>query len=443
MAAVRPSLDTPEEHIVFWMMVSTWGFWLAGALYHAYPLLGWGLVLLALGRRIGLIDDHGRPPPPLPWGVTAWMIGMTTMVIALTFGHINFDLEFSQFTKSLLGWTKGWGLMAAFIFAGADLRIKPTVIIRASNILAAQTLLLTPVLIAAAVGGGPDVWYTSPLQYLGGPGPTFFEVGSHTWDPSSLGFRLRYYAPWGPAAAFCAHIGLVCGMYDRDLGWRLIGIAAAIVVCAMSQSRLSLIAVPVLLVGLPLLSNVLRAWPAAIAASLATIGTLLVTQILDVVDDATRAFINARADSSRVRAALARMAYHRWETEAPIFGHGAVERGSHLVEFMPIGSHHTWNGLLFVKGAVGFVALALPLAWSLFELLAKAQRDLVARAALGMVLVLVFNSFGENLEILAYLAWPGLLIIGIASRRRLHAPDVWRALLRPAFAVHPEALETR
>ena len=274
------------------------------------------------------------------------------MVTALVLGHLNFDLDFSQLIKSLFGWVKGWGLLGAFIFAGADLRIKPIVVFRASNILAAQTLVMTPILSAGALAGFPDVLYTSPLELLGGPGPTFFEVGTHTWDPSALGFRLRYYAPWSPAAAFCAHIGLVCGLFDRHRGWRFIGITAALVVCAMSQSRLSLVAVPVLLVGLPLLSNLLRPWPAAMAACLLTVSMLLLTQILDIIDDATQAFIGARADSSRVRSALSRIAYHRWETEAPVFGHGAVERGPHLVEYMPIGSHHTWNGLLFVKGAV-------------------------------------------------------------------------------------------
>ena len=72
-------------------------------------------------------------------------------------------------------------------------------------------------------------------------------------------------------------------------------------------------------------------------------------------------------------------------------------------------------------------------------MLAKAQRDPVARAALGMVLVLVFNSFGENLEILAYLAWPGLLIIGIASRRKLRVPQLWTAQLHPILGVNPQA----
>ena len=412
--------------------------WLLGALYHALPILSLSLVMLAIGRRIGVFDDHGREAPPVPLGVSVWIVGMTMMVVALVLGHVDFHLGRDQLLKSLFGWIKGWGLMPALIFAGSDLHIKPAVIFRGCNHLAAQTLVMTPILMLGALSGLPEVLYVSPLAYLGGPGPLFFAVGTHSWDPGSLGFRLHYFAPWAPAAAFCAHIGLVCGLFDPSVRWRIVGIVSAVVVCVMSQSRLSLIAVPLLLVGLPVLSNLLRAWPAAIAGVLATLGLLLLTQVKDAIDDATTAFVGARADSSRVRAALARMAYHRWETEAPIFGHGAVERGPHLVEFMPIGSHHTWYGLLFVKGAVGLLALALPLAWSFFEMLAKAQRDPVARAALGIVLVLVFNSFGENLEILAYLAWPGLLLIGIASQRPFLVPEVWETQLRPVFAAHPE-----
>ncbi len=438
MASILPPLETPEERLVFWTITTTWGIWLIGGLYHVFPILGWTLVALAIGRRLGLIDDPRPRSRPLPWGALVWLIGMGCMLIALIAAHIDYDLEAGQFVKSLFGWVKGWGLMAAFIFAGAQLRIKPIVIFRANNILAAQSLALTPVLVACALAGVPDQLYVSPLYYLGGTGPNFFTVSTHAWDSGSLGFRLFYFAPWSPAAAFCAHIGLVCGIFDTRLRWRIVGIVSALVVCGFSQSRLSLIAVPMLLVILPLLSSLLRAWPAAIAASLLTLGTLVLTQITDALDDAVQAFMGARADSSRVRSALARIAYHRWETEAPIFGHGVVERGSHLVEFMPIGSHHTWHGLLFVKGAVGFAALVLPLAWSFCELLAKAQRDAVARAAFGMVLVLVFNSFGENLEILAYLAWPGLLVIGVASKRRLLVPEVWAHELRPAFKVHPE-----
>ena len=54
-----------------------------------------------------------------------------------------------------------------------------------------------------------------------------------------------------------------------------------------------------------------------------------------------------------------------------------------------------------MKGAVGFAALALPLAWTFIELVAKSQGSRTARTGLGITLVLIFYSFGENLEILA------------------------------------------
>ena len=38
---------------------------------------------------------------------------------ALVVASLDFDLELEFFLKSVLGWVKGWGLMAAFVFAGA------------------------------------------------------------------------------------------------------------------------------------------------------------------------------------------------------------------------------------------------------------------------------------------------------------------------------------
>jgi hypothetical protein len=84
---------------------------------------------------------------------------------------------------------------------------------------------------------------------------------------------------------------------------------------------------------------------------------------------------------------------------------------------MPIGSHHTWFGLLYVKGLVGVCALAIPLAWTFLEMILVAQISRIGRVGLAMTLMIAFYSNGENLEILAYLMWPGLLLIGSAMRR--------------------------
>jgi hypothetical protein len=429
MATFSPEIKTHEEKLVHGVIVGTWALWAIGAVYHVYPLLAWYLAGLAFARRMELTPEL-HVLKPLPVGVWIWIAGAVTMALALVLGHLNYDFGPIEILKSLFGWAKGWALFALLPFAGATLKIRPQVLFRAMNMLSLQTLFLTPLFLLAAAINLPPVLYVSPLMYLGGGGEAFFEVGTHWIDPGANDVRLRYFAPWAPAAALVAQIGLVMAMFDRDWRWRVVGIVSAFVVCYCAKSRLSLVGIPLLLIAIPALANLHR--PIIIGATgvVAVFGTFFFKAIQVIIEQATDAFTSARADSSRVRATLQRIAVHRWANEAPWFGHGAVERGPHLVEFMPIGSHHTWNGLLFVKGAVGFGALAVPMAWTFIECLIKAQKDRVARAALGVTLVLFVNSFGENLEILAYLTWPGLLIIGIAMRRRV--VSIWKHPLKVA-----------
>jgi hypothetical protein len=431
MATVSPEIKTHEESLVHGVIVGTWALWSIGAIYHVYPILAWYLAGLAFARRMQLTSTLHNIKP-LPIGVWVWIIGMGTMALALVLGHLNYDFGPIEILKSLFGWAKGWALFALLPFAGATLKIRPQVLFRAMNILSLQTLALTPLFLLAAAASLPPVLYVSPLIYLGGGGEAFFEVGTHWVDPGANDVRLRYFAPWAPAAALAAQIGLVMALFDRDWRWRTVGIVSAIVVCYCAKSRLSLVGIPLLLIAIPALSQLHRPYIIAATGAAAVIGTVFFKSIAIIVEQGMDAFASARADSSRVRATLQRIALHRWANEAPWFGHGAVERGPHLVEFMPIGSHHTWNGLLFVKGAVGFAALAIPMAWTFVECLIKAQKDRAARAALGITLVLFVNSFGENIEILAYLTWPGLLLLGIAMNRRV--VSIWR---HPLQIAHP------
>jgi hypothetical protein len=205
----------------------------------------------------------------------------------------------------------------------------------------------------------------------------------------------------------------------------LAGLVAGIAMVVMSKSRMSLVAL-FFCAGVPrAMPLVLRVWAwtaaAGVAASLAAIGLPL----LRAFEDATAAFRAARADSSRVRATLQRIAEERWREDAFWWGHGTVAPGPHLVEFMPIGSHHTWYGLLFVKGAVGFMAMLLPLLWQLGLALVDAARGPRGRLPLGIVLVIVTLSFGENVEIQAYMLWPALMMLGIHAREMAQdAPPV-------------------
>lgn len=423
MASQELQAETLEERLIYWSIVSTWGIWLLGGLYILGPVLGFGLLGLLMARALGLT---GEAPitPRLTFGMAAWAVGMMAMLVALVIAHLDFELGMGQMIKSSIGWAKGWALLAVFIVVGGCLDIRPEIVYRATGLLAAQTLVLAPIFLLSGFAGLPMELYVSPLSIVGGPGPEFFDVSLYAIDDTTHTLRWRFFAPWATAAAFMAAIWFVFALYERRTTWKLAGLAASLVVCVMAGSRLSVIAVPAIVGLVVVTSNIRR--PELLLAVAVGVAVLVLSaeQLAMIYQDVDEAFTSARAASSRVRATLASMAYHRWETEAPVFGHGVVERGPHLVEFMMIGSHHTWHGLLFVKGLVGMLGLALPLAWSIVELGVKAQVDRVARAGLGVLLALVLFSFGDNLEIVAYLIWPGLVVVGIAHRRRFRSPYV-------------------
>jgi hypothetical protein len=183
-----------------------------------------------------------------------------------------------------------------------------------------------------------------------------------------------------------------------------------IVAIPLLTTVLSGLARPMILIGLGIISY---------------LGGIFSPSIILAFNNFWDGFKAARAGSTRVRMALKRIAVYRWHTEAPIWGHGVVEAGPHLVEYMPIGSHHTWAGVLFVKGIVGFIAIAVPMALSFVDLLIKSLNPNcpAAKVGLSIVMILFLYTFGENLEILVYLYWQGLIVMGIGSQNnswRLH-----------------------
>lgn len=229
----------------------------------------------------------------------------------------------------------------------------------------------------------------------------------------------------------------VCfALEDRDIRWRSIGVASGVAMILLSKSRMGLVGVVACTIGPRLMPLILRGWAwqllAGLTASLAVLGTALVQTLRDGV----AAFKSALADSTRVRETLQRIAAERWEAEAFWFGHGTIQPGPHIVEYMPIGSHHTGWGLLFVKGVTSFFALLVPLVWQTSLALMDATRSGRGRLPLSITMILVLLSFGENIEIEAYLLRPGLLALGI------HARELAGSSSRPRWRTHGMDLAT-
>ncbi len=407
-----------EDRIVFFALALTWPIYLVGGLYVLGPVLGVGLTgLLCLRTYVSGSALTGRSVPSVPVGVWVWALGMLFMLMALEVAHAREALGMGQTIKSTIGWAKGWALFALFPLIGACMSVRLETVLRGAGYVALGTLIATPVLVAAPILELPEVLFVSPLKVVGGPGPEFFAVQFYSIEPTDGSSRWRFFTPWSPAAGLIGNMFLIFALADQRKFWKILGITAALSTIVLSKSRLAM-------------AGALFIWPTVVMLKevrrptlwfLAALGLLVLTPfiqlVLETLDNALNSVKSMRADSTRVREVLGEIALERWWTEAPLWGHGVVERGPHLVEYMPIGSHHTWYGLLFVKGAVGAIALIVPLAWSMVEFsVLTILRSRAGQIALAMSLLMVFYSIGENLEILAYLMWPGLLVMGIAMR---------------------------
>jgi hypothetical protein len=422
--ALKPE-NLPEK--VVWMAIAyTYAIWLVGGLYVVGALLGWVLLLFLLIQL--LAQEEATPEADrisISLGIWIWIVGMLAMLVALIMGHLDYNLETGQLIKSSIGWMKGWAGLALYPLAGC-LKIRPQIIYRAVCVVGLCTLLITPILLVAPALHLPQILYVSPLKALGGPGNEFFDVPLYEIDGSTGELRWRLFTPWGPALGFVGNVYFMLALQEKNKAWRWRGLAGAVLMCLVCKSRLAQLCIAII----PLLTAI----ASGLNRPLLLIGMGLVSCLsgifspilLTAFDRYWENFKAARASSTRVRMALGRIALDRWQREAPLWGHGIVEDGPHLVERMPIGSHHTWAGLLFVKGMVGFLGLAIPMGWSLIELWLKSldPRRSTAKVGLSIVMILLLYTFGENLEILDYLYWPGLLMMGIAFQEKIPSAEI-------------------
>jgi hypothetical protein len=410
-----------EERVIWYSMTWTYGFYLIGGLYVLAPVIGWVLLLYLLKKwwnQSETTPEHERIRVPM--AIWVWIVAMLVMEIALLMGHFDWNLGMAKTIKSSIGWAKGWALMAVFPLIGC-LNIRPELIYRAASIVCLHTLIALPIVVGAYLVHLPQTLFVSPLKLVGGPGPMFFAVSLYDVSHEG-GVRWYLFTPWAPALGFVANIYLLFALQEKDRLWFWIGILGSVAMVLVCKSRLALVVMVMIPFASWGLGQLARPGMLFLAGGLSVFTGMAAPKLAQLFADFMAAFRAARAESSRVRETLGRIAIDRWQSEAPVWGHGIVERGPHLVEYMPIGSHHTWYGLLFVKGTVGFLALAIPLAWSFIELLLKAQSSKEAQVGLAIVMLLFLYTFGENLEILAYLFWPGLVMLGIAHKQPLRNP---------------------
>jgi hypothetical protein len=403
--------STFEEKLIWYGMILTYPLFAIGGLYVTGSIVGWLILITAMIRWYVSGKDEFFAVPNIVW---LWSVTGFIMLLALFIAHSNWQLGVVQTIKSSIGWAKGWALIPLFLLLGAVIKINTSLIVRAVCIVSFHSLIFSVITLCIYITGINGDLFISPLKIIGGPGPDFFKVSLYGLNPETNLGRWRFFAPWAPAAGFMACIFFIFCSLEKNTFWRRWGIMGSVVMCLLSQSRAGWV-IFIMLIALPFSSGKFSNPFVMIAFGILMPAILIFGEPVFEFFQTTYMDVKAaRPESTRVRSALETLALQRWESEAPIWGHGIVERGPKIVEGMPIGSHHSWYGLLFVKGIVGLLALAVPLLVTSVYLFWQSHSSKVARSAWHMMVVIICYSFFENLEILAYIIWPALLWIGIA-----------------------------
>ena len=406
------------EKLIWYYIIFTYPIYYLGGQYLLAPLLGYFLVFYLFKQWW---DQTPATPPEekvtIPLVVWLWIVGMLMIEIALVIGHFNFDLGLGKtISSSVNRWLRTWVLFPVFMLVGC-LKIRPRIIYRAVCILCLQSLFMV---IIASIIHNPDVIYTSPLKIFGGG--DFYEVsvfGTGLDDGNEL--RLKLFAPWSPALGMVGNIYFFLARKEKNHTLKWLGMIGAIAMIVGSVSRLAIICLPLTICLSWWLMNIYRPLIQLITGLVAFLGGFLAPTIFNTLQLLREQISKSRPGSSRVRAILRRTALYRWQNEAFFWGHGTVEeRGPKVTGYMQIGTHHTWFSILYNHGLIGCLSLAIPLAWSLIELIFKAQNSQTAKVALNVVLVLTIFTVGENIDGLTYLYWPGLVILGIAFQENIN-----------------------
>ncbi len=431
-------INFPEK-IIWFQSLFIYPIYLSGTLFIFNLLQLWILVGYTLFWQVKLslettnkIDSidirHWRSIPLLMWG---WLISMILMGVTILIGLYENGYNSNEMMRSTMGWMGDWSLLGIYPVLGYLLPIRPVVIYRSACVIAAQSLIAIPICYGAYLLKLPGLIYLSPLERIIQNGKTFYLISWYTREVDSDGIRFALFTPWAPALGLISCIFFFYALEEQTPVWKWLGIVGSLAMMIASVSRGAYLFLPATIAIVWVIKNlsfIQFQLSLGLSCFLGGIGSAL---LLDRFQEFSDNFKSARKSSSQLRSELERVAFDRW-TDSPIFGHAKQIPGPEFLKNMPIGSHHTWIGLLFTQGLTGFCLFFTPVVWSLIGLSLKTKSNPIAHVTLKALILITFTSFGENIEKLAYLHWSAFLLIGTAYRE-VSPPGSWDLGNRPSL----------
>jgi hypothetical protein len=411
---IKPE-NLPEK-LIWYYTLFTYPMYFAGGQFVVGPLLATFLTGYLLKKWWNQTED--TPPSekitisPIAW---AWVIAVLIIAVALVVGSLDFDWGIDKIISALIVWYRTWFVLALFPLVG-HLKIRPKLIYRAVCILCLQNLIVTLIGMIAGSVGIPEIDYIAPLRIFGS-GDIAYEV---TLFQNPLKDRIFLYATWPTILGSLCNIYFCFALEESDKRWRWMGIFSSIFILVLTQGRTAIVALPFVLGFVWYLTHCIRPWVQFASGFISLLAGLYAPSVINGIRDFRASFDNARAGSSKVRNIVYEMTLERWWKDARIWGFGIrQEKGPEITFNVPLGTHHTWFGVLYSYGLVGCISLALVFLWTLIDLLIKTPRSENAKMGLKIFLILLISSFADTIEMFSYLYFPGLIVLGNAFSESL------------------------
>jgi hypothetical protein len=399
-------LNNRYEQVIFWCITGTYLFYFTGSQYIIAAAIAWTLATITLIKWY-------KNQLKIPAGVWMWVGCITTFLIFSVITNITNGAAIHLIIGRLIKLFFSTGLLMAFPLVGC-LPIRPQVIYRAACLLIIQSIILFPFFYIASVIKLPG--YTSPFVIFDSLlkiNPTNYQVSFVSLEPG----RYKLFTPWAPALGFVAtQLFFICKAESNKL-LKYAGLLGSTLLIVASGSRAGLVTLPAVLLITFLarqgLSLITLYWGGLITG----IVVMITPVLIELINDFRYGFTAARSSSSIVRERLVDIAITRGLQENFLLGNGVVESGGRIVANMPIGTHHTWAGLLFVNGLLGLLTVLVPYVVSTIYFGLLSNQSKLYELCFAILLVFGLYSVGETWESLAFLSLPALVLLGIGFRK--------------------------
>jgi uncharacterized membrane protein YhaH (DUF805 family) len=420
--------DPVAEACLFWYLVLTPLWWMTGTLV---PLGILGTAALFVRR----------PPrqPAIRLVAALWIAVGLAQALSVIVNWVALDGGGTSLLRGLGSFvTTGWIVIGLAIGVGAEAGLATPRVVRAICVHAGWMLLFTGISLFTAHGlGWPELIVPSPLALLlPGELPVVrFHLRMIFYQSDALlesrTMRLTLFYPWATGLALGGATALLVGTGDPRRGWRIVAAVAGVVAVLLSYSRSAILCLAVALVILAFLRlSAPRQAFAVLLAGLATNLALLAGfDPVEAAREVQAGFTNLRPGSSFARALVYELSWAHF-LDRPILGHGWMSGPvAAWLPSMPLGSHSSFYGVLYLGGVVTFATLCLAYLATLAVAAARLRdRGREAPVALVLLLLLGVVAIGEGINVLV----PSLLATFLWLGGALRSPASGAVPARPA-----------